>query len=150
LLDLGIYGIDFIRLVAQSDPRLLQAFVVRDQPQGVDMFTHGIFRVGEITATMTCSFTFDANYYVLSGSKGSVASLVAISGRNLPNILRIHLLEGDRKYEQQLAPENPYKAEIEYFARCIVDGTDPFPGMENSLRNLEILDDIRSVSTVMA
>jgi predicted dehydrogenase len=146
LLDLGIYAVDFLRYVTDAEPVLLQAFTAFDKPDGVDEFTHAVFTSGDVVSTVTCSFTFDANYYVLSGDKGSVTSPVAISGRSLPNLLRIHLLEGDRKYEEQFPPENPYRSEMEYFGRCLMQGTEPFPGTANSLSNLGILDGIRAAS----
>jgi hypothetical protein len=70
-------------------------------------------------------------------------SPVAISGRSLPNVLRIHLLTGDRKYEEHFPPENPYKAEIEYFSKCIERKEEPFLTPASSLKNMEILDQLR-------
>jgi len=142
LYDLGIYGVDFLRYINGESPVLLHALTSREDQEGIDLFTHAFYRLGDAVAALTCSFNADANYYVLSGNKGSITAPVAISGRQVPSILRIHLLEGDRKYEESFEPENPYKTEIEYFARCITDGEEPFLGIGNTRANIEMLEQI--------
>jgi len=146
LFDLGIYGIDFIRYVTENDPELLQAFTHRGNSNDVDLFTHAVYKVQNVVATLTCSFHTDANYYVLSGERGSITSPVGISGRKITNVLKMHLLEGDKKYEEEFPPENPYKAEMEYFARCIKSGEEPQIGATNSLRNMELLEELQTKS----
>jgi predicted dehydrogenase len=142
LYDLGIYGVDFIRYITGEDLTLLQAHTHWDDEGGIDVFTHALWQGGETIAGLTCSFNADANYYVLSGDTGSITSPVAISGRQLPNILSIHLMEGDKKYEERFGPENPYKTEIEYFARCIHSNEQPFLGILNTRANIELLERI--------
>ena len=147
LYDLGIYGVDFLRYITEQEPVLVHTHTRRKNAQEIDEFTHAVYRAGDVIATLTCAFTADANYYVLSGEEGSITAPVAISGRSLPNVLRIHLLKGDRKYEEQFPPENPYKAETEYFAQCIERKQEPFLNGMNSLKNLELLDRLRESST---
>jgi predicted dehydrogenase len=142
LLDLGIYGVDFLRFMTGTRPTLLHSITNREEDGGIDLFTHAIFGAGDALCTLTCSFNTDANYYVVSGDKGSITSPVAISGRQLPNQLRIHLLEGDKKYEETFPPENPYKAEIEYFARRIERSEEPFLNIANTLTNLEMIGEV--------
>jgi predicted dehydrogenase len=149
LYDLGIYGLDFIWYMTEGVPQLLQAFTHRAHPDEVDLFTHAVYKAGPAVVTMTCAFNTDANYYILSGEKGSIASPVGISGRKMSNTLRIHLLEGDKKYEEEFPPTNPYKAELEYFARCIEQAEEPFLGGANSLRNMELLEELLKNASVI-
>jgi predicted dehydrogenase len=149
LYDLGVYGLDFIRYVTDGEPSLLYSFTQVNGATGVDEFTHAVFEIGSVVGSVTCAFTTDANYYILSGEKGSITSPVGISGRNFPNLLRIHLLEGDEKYEEHFAAENPYKAEIEHFAGCVADGKTPMLTVQSSLRNLKLLDQLRKRSAPM-
>jgi len=146
LYDLGIYGLDFIRFITECEPVLLQSFTQRRSKNEIDEFTHALYKVGEAVASMTCAFNTDANYYVLSGEKGTVTSPVGISGRTFPNVLRIHLLEGDKRYEEEFPSENPYKAEIEHFARCIESGEEPLIRGTDSLRNMELLEQLLNMS----
>jgi xylose dehydrogenase (NAD/NADP) len=142
LYDLGIYGMDFIRFITGGRPRLLEAWMKRKRGRGIDMFTHAVYSVGNVIATVTSGFNTDANYYMLSGSLGSIYSPVALSGRTVPNSLSIHLHEGNSRYEEHFEAENPYKHEIEYFARCIMNNTSPFLDGANSLSNMMLLEEL--------
>jgi len=142
LYDLGVYGVDFFRFVAGREPRLNEAYVRRDSPDGVDTFSHVICTIGDICAAMTCGFTSDANYYVVSGELGSIYVPGSLSGRYVENLLQVHLHEGDNRYEECFAPENPYVNELEYFARCVESGQVPTPGFGDSLGNLKFIEAI--------
>ena len=149
LYELGVYGLDFIRYMTDKDPVLLHAVTHRERSDEVDLFTHAVYDAGGVVAVMTCSFNTDANYYVLSGERGSITSPVGISGRKVCNYLKIHLLDGDKKYDEEFPPDNPYKAEVEYFARCIMRGEEPFLGGANSLRNMELLEQLQRDSAAI-
>ena len=98
LLDLGVYGTDWIRFITDTEPRLFQAYLHRREEDGLDLFAHVTYKAGDVLASMTCGDTTDANYYFLSGEKGSIYSPVALSVRQVPNVLHIHLLGSDTKY----------------------------------------------------
>jgi D-xylose 1-dehydrogenase (NADP+, D-xylono-1,5-lactone-forming) len=142
LYDLGIYGIDFVRYLTGGEPELLKAVVRREAIDGVDMFAHACFKVGHVFATAACGYDRDANYYAVGGELGSIYVPGSLSGRYAENILHVHLLEGDRRYDERFPPENPYVSELDYFARCIEQGEEPLPGATNSLRNIQVLEKI--------
>ena len=142
--DLGIYGVDFIRLVTGAEARLIEAHVRTDAGTGVDVLTHATFMAGDSLATLTCGFTTDANFYVVSGELGSIHVPGSVSGRMVENTMYVHYLEGDRRTEERFAAENPYRKELEYFARCIREHLPPETGFQNSLRNIALLEEIRS------
>lgn len=142
LYDLGIYGVDFIRFVMNEEPRLLHAQIQRGISDGVDMFSHAVFEIAQATATVTASFSTDANFYAVCGEKGSIYARAALAGRPVENVLQIHMLGGDELIEERFPPENPYINELEYFARCIEAGEKPLPGGENGLRNIQLLEKI--------
>jgi predicted dehydrogenase len=144
LYDLGIYGVDFIRYLTDEEPRLLHAMIHRDRPDGVDVFSHAVFNIAHATATVTASFSTDANFYAVCGEKGAIYARAALAGRSVENTLQIHLLGGDELIEERFPPENPYVNELEYFASCIESGERPSPGGENSLRNLLMVEEIFS------
>ncbi len=144
LNDLGVYGVDFLRFLGLPAPTVLHATILRDPAGGVDTFSHAVLRTGPTVMGLTCGFTCDANYYVLGGEKGSVYVPGSLSGRLVPNVAYTHFFENDVKQEEVFAAENPYVAELEYFAGCILHGTPPEADAEGSLANVEILERIKA------
>lgn len=142
LYDLGIYGIDFLRYITGSEPKLMGAYLRKDHPGGVDLFSHTVFTIDAVAGAVTCGFTTDANYYALNGTLGSLHVPGSLSGRAVKNTISIHLLQGDKRYEETFTAENPYILEMEYFARCIEQRKRPAPDGENSVQNLKILERI--------
>jgi predicted dehydrogenase len=142
MYDLGIYGIDFIRFITGHEPELVNATIRRESRDGVDMFAHIEYAIGDAIATVTAAFNTDANYYAIGGEKGSLLARSALSGRSVENTLQIHMLEVDTQTEEKFPPENPFIAELEYFARCIEHKEKPFPDAENSLKNLRLLEEV--------
>ncbi len=142
LYDRGIYAADFLRFITGAEPRLVSSHLRRDPESGVDVLTKALFETGEITASVTVGFLFDANFYTLAGETGSIHNPVAVSGRYDPQSLSIHLHDNNRRFEEAFPAGMPYKWELEYFARCIERGEEPFLGGANSLGNLRVLDDL--------
>ncbi|MEK9137823.1 MAG: hypothetical protein AAB393_11925, partial [Bacteroidota bacterium] len=136
------YGIDFMRFISGLEPRLVSALMHRDSPDGVDVFMHAEFIVGDLCATVTAAFNTDANYYTICGERGLLYARAAPAGRFVENSMHIHLIDGDKNIEERFAPENAYLAELEYFAQCVERGTQPHPDGENSLKNLQIVEDV--------
>ena len=137
-----MYGVDWIRFVTGAEPLLLNAYVHRREPDGLDVFAHATYTIDGILACMTCGFTTDANYYFLSGEKGSIYSPVALSGRVLPNNLHIHLLAADKNHVEHFPAENAYVLELDYFAQCIKQKRPPFLDGDNAIRNLNLIEEI--------
>ncbi len=143
LRDLGVYGVDWIRFITESEPRMLNAVMHRHN-DGLDVFAHATYNAGGVVATMISGYSTDANYYLLSGERGSIYSPVSLSGRVLPNVLHIHLLGHDKHYTEVFPAENAYALELEYFAQCIKQGYAPFLDATNAMRNLELIEQVES------
>ncbi len=146
LYDLGIYGIDFLGFLTGLEPIVHDAFLRREQHDGVDMFVHAALTVGDIFATVTAGFDNDANAYTISGERGSVHVPGSLSGRTVENILHTHLLGGDRHSQETFPPENPYIAELEYFAECIRQHRQPEAVLDRSISNLRVVEKIFAVA----
>lgn len=142
LYDLGIYGIDFLRFITGGEPDLVHVLLQRRQPEDIDVFTHAILQFGGAVGAMTCAFNCDANYYTVCGEHGKIFAPVGISGRLVENFIEIHHIADDAVKREYFPAENPYKWEIEYFARCIQNGEEPFLGFGNSKGNFAMLDKI--------
>jgi D-xylose 1-dehydrogenase (NADP+, D-xylono-1,5-lactone-forming) len=142
LYDLGIYGIDFVRFMTDAEPRLISAAFRKESPDGVDMLAHALYRSGGVLAACTSSLMTDSNYVLIGGTLGSMSARAALAGNIVESALQIHHLQGDVLREERFPPENPYIAELEYFARCIEHKERPFPDAENSLKNIQLLEEV--------
>jgi predicted dehydrogenase len=146
LNDLGIYGVDFLRFLGLPEPEVVHAHVTRDQADGVDMFAHVTLTAGSTLMALTSGFTCDANYYALAGERGSAFVPGSLSGRMVANTLTTHFFAKDTRQVENFPVENPYAAEVEHFAQCILHGTAPDPGGEGSLANIRVLEAIRQAA----
>lgn len=142
LYDLGIYAMDFLHFITEKEPKLVKAYMRRAGKNGIDLFTHAVYSIGNVIATVSCGFNCDANYYTLAGELGSIHSPVALSGRPDQHSLLLHFHKDNSRREEHFKPESPFKHEMEYFARCIERNEKPFLGGENSLKNMKLLDEL--------
>lgn len=150
LNDLGIYGVDFLRFLGLPAPEVVHAHLLHEPAGGVDMFAHVTLNAGGTIMALTSGFTCDANFYVIAGERGSITVPGSLSGRMAPNTLTIHYLSKDTRQEESFPVENPYIAELDYFAECIVKGVQPEPGGEGSLANIRVLEEIRRSARAQA
>jgi predicted dehydrogenase len=146
LNDVGIYAADFLRMVLGQSLRPLQAFITHDERTGAETFVHALLGDGSVRGAMTCGYGMDANYYVLSGSRGLFQVPGSVSGRVKENVLRIHMTENDSWREEIFPPENPYHALLDHFAACIEGGERPRFSLEESLGNLKLIEEIRGMA----
>ena len=143
LYDLGIYGIDFMRFLFPEDrPRLLSACTFRKDRKSVDEFTHAVFSVHGVIVAVTVAYNTDANYYTLSGDKGAIHVPRGVAGRPVDTMLQVHLLDGDKRYEERFPAENAYILELEHFACCIDKGEEPMVSSRDSRENLAMLEQV--------
>ena len=143
LYDLGIYGIDFMRFLFLEDrPRLLSACTYRKDRKSVDEFTHAVFSVHGVIVAVTVAYNTDANYYTLSGDKGAIHVPRGVAGRPVDTMLQVHLLDGDKRYEERFPAENAYILELEHFACCIDKGEEPMVSSRDSRENLAMLEQV--------
>jgi D-xylose 1-dehydrogenase (NADP+, D-xylono-1,5-lactone-forming) len=140
MYDLGIYGIDFVRYMTGAEPEIVHSTLYRETPDGADMMAHVEYRSGNTTAVCTSGLLTDANLLLLGGSLGSITARAGLAGNVVENSIQVHLLEGDKLREERFGPENPYVAELDYFADGIKRKSAPQPDGENSLKNLQIIE----------
>jgi len=142
LYDLGSYGVDFLWYISGTTPEVEAAYLWRDEPGGVDTLAHVVCRMGRALGTVTCGYIADANYYVLSGDRGSITVPKSVSGSPVENQVQLHRMEGDESSVERVPPQNPYRLELEYFAGCVTRGETPDPGFDNARRNLSVMETI--------
>jgi predicted dehydrogenase len=140
MYDLGIYGIDFVRYMTGREPEIVHGTLYRETNEGADMMATVQYDAGGVTAVCTTGLLTDANFLLLGGSLGSMTARAGLAGNMVENRLQVHLLADNSLREEIFPAENPYVAELEYFADCITRNISPHPDGENSLQNLRVLE----------
>jgi predicted dehydrogenase len=146
LNDVGIYGADFLLMVLGRSLQPMYAYISREEKTGVEIFVHALLANGRVRGALKCGYGLDANYYILSGTRGLFHVPGSVSGRVTENVLRIHNTGNDTWREEVFPPENPYHALLDHFAECIETGIRPRIALEDSLNNLKLLEEIRRVA----
>lgn len=147
LNDVGVYGADLLHKFLGPSLHAISATIVREEEGGVDIFTQALCLSVAATATLTCGYGVDANYYVVGGEEGSLHVPGSVSGRVMENVLQIHLVKDDIRKVEVFPAENPYHALVDHFAECIEAGTTPLITTDETLRNITFLDQIRQLAT---
>ncbi len=146
LFDVGVYPVNFAGLVVDefsggpgtSRPAAISATCER--VGGVDVMTSALLQYPSgLIASLHCGF---------NAQKRIVAEIVGTQGVleiadpffDPPGVLV--LTRGEERQEIPVAASDRYRAEVEDFAAAILEGRAPRLGLDESLRNAELLDRI--------
>jgi predicted dehydrogenase len=144
--DIGIYCINAARYLFQSEPLEVTAFAVhgsdprfQEVPEAVSV----ILRFpGDRLATFTCGFgAAKVSEYRVFGTEGVLKMDPAYTWHgDITQTITIEKKERTKtfKHRDQVA------AEIDYFAKCIIEETEPEPSGKEGLIDVKIIDAIRT------
>ena len=149
LNDVGVYGVDFLHQLMGGELEVRYAAMEREEEGGVDLFTHALLASKGATATLTCGYTSDANYYVLACEKGMIHVPGSVAGRVVENRALMHRIDGDDRSEERFAAENPYHALLDHFAACVLGKETPMITPEETGQNLDLLGRIREAEVTL-
>ena len=148
LYDIGCYLIHTARWVFGREPSRVTALVNRDPRFGVDRLTSMLLDFGDAHAAATCS-TQQAPYQRVQilGTRGRVEVEIPF---NAPLDAPCRVFVGDgsdptgvRAETMTIPACNQYTVEADRFAECVLDeAPQPLP-LEDSIRNLRVMDAIR-------
>ncbi|MFH1941045.1 MAG: Gfo/Idh/MocA family oxidoreductase [bacterium] len=142
LFDLGIYGISLSRYMTDQEPTVIHSLAHRDHPDAIDKFSMATLQLGDVVAHITSSFFTHAYYYTLSGDKGIIHVPTGTTGKMFENKLILKMQGESEEHVETFKPVNGYKAEAEYFARCIERGEEPLLNGDESRKNLKVVEKI--------
>ncbi len=142
LYDLGVYGLSIARSLAGCEPQVESVVGIRSNPGACDDFLTAFLRFDQVTAVVTCSFLSYAHYYTVSGEKGSIHVPTGNTGHLVENRLEIRLQGSYDVQVETFAPVNGYRAEAEYFADCILRKEPPADGIDDSLAQVRVIEEI--------
>ena len=148
LFDIGCYAVNLSRMLFGAEPRRVQAAMVRDATNGVDVLTSAILEFEAGLAAFTCSTRAEDDQRVdIYGTRGRISigipfnippdrptHVYVTAGGNPPVAPATEVLTFDTA--------DPYTVEAEVFAAMVLDGAaEPFPP-EDAVANLRVMDQI--------
>lgn len=145
LMDIGCYSISVARLLFGREPDEVFGTSEKDPHFGTDRLTSGLLNFGTGTSVFTCSTQTHRDQYVkIHGTKGMIEiDWPFNTDPDRESVLNITL---DGKSSREVfGPCNHYTLQAESFAASILNNTPPLISLNDSLANMAVLDQIRSV-----
>jgi predicted dehydrogenase len=148
LLDIGCYPIKTSRMVFGAEPKRVAATIARDaELDGVDRLTSAVLEFPSGHMVFTCCTQAAANQSALYlGTAGRIWLDIPFNpGANDVARLRIddgRDLSGGGLTVEEIAPCDQYTIQGDLFSRAIREGGQPPVPLEDSLRNMAVIDAI--------
>jgi D-xylose 1-dehydrogenase (NADP+, D-xylono-1,5-lactone-forming) len=141
ILDIGCYPISAARFYFEDEPISVFARGRFEPEFGVDMGMEAILDFAQGRAVIDCAF--DLPYHTnleLVGEKG----IIKVSKPWRPDGPATIFINDQL---ETIKPEDQYINQFEHFSRCLISGTAPLYGPEDSLRQMRVVDAMfRSIS----
>jgi len=148
LLDIGCYPIKTSRMVFGAEPKRVAATIARDaELDGIDRLTSAVLEFPSGHMVFTCCTQAAANQSALYlGTAGRIWLDIPFNpGANDVARLRIddgRDLSGGGLTVEEIAPCDQYTIQGDLFSRAIREGGQPPVPLEDSLRNMAVIDAI--------
>lgn len=140
LYDVGCYPVNFIGMVTGRLPVSCKA--VSETDQGVDTNLSALLQYDDgLIANIHCGFNaFGRNYAEIIGSKGML--IIDKPFLDDAGALELHTSEGVR--ELPVSESDRYQAEIRHFSSAILNEPSRLIPLDETVRNMQVLDMIRA------
>ena len=144
LMDVGCYCVNLARAVMGSEPTETACFA-HIHEKGVDDYAAGLLRFGEKTLmTFTCGMTVHNDWTTyISGDDGEIEIQAPWFCDGTFKVTR----EGKTELIEAKTDKPMYALEAEAFAVAVA-GETPWITKEDTLGNMKVLDQLRSISSV--
>lgn len=139
LYDVGCYPVNFLGMVTGRRPVRCQAFAQMEQ--GVDVNLSAVLQYDDgLIANIHCGFNaFGKMHAEIIGTQGSLE--IDDTFLDFRGGIRLHTKEGTRIIP--IAESDRYRDEIVDFSAAILEGRTPALALDESIRNMEVLEMIR-------
>ena len=147
LMDIGCYSINLSRMLFGAEPERVEASVLRDPDQEIDVLTSALLVFpGGGTATFTCSTRSETDQRVhIYGTEGHIS--IGIPFNIPPDIpTHIYVTHGG---DPPVAPDverftfetaDPYGVEADAFAAAVLDGAPLPTAPEDAVANMRVIE----------
>jgi predicted dehydrogenase len=147
LMDIGCYLILFSRLIFQSEPRRVVGLIEEDAATRTDVLTSALLDFAEGQAVMNCGTRMTPFQRIqIMGTKGRIEVQIPV---NAPpdRACRIVIDDGSDFFGKgaeiiEFEVCDQYTIQGDLFSQAIRDGTDPVMSLEDSLRNMAVIDGV--------
>jgi predicted dehydrogenase len=136
LMDIGCYPVNFVgMLMGKSPVSISTQYVIKN---GVDLkFSASLKYENDIIADISCGFDgFINQFSQITGTKGTIT----VPDTFLDNAGNIILKTKDFTEEIHVEACEKYVLEVEDFARSIIEDREPYISMDETLRNMKVMD----------
>lgn len=143
--DIGIYCLNAARYIFQSEPKEVAAFAVHGTDSRFDEVPEAVSVIlrfpEDRLATFLCGFgEAKASEYRVIGTKGIIKMDPGFTWQgDIEQTISI----GDKQRTKTFKHRDQIAAEIDYFAKCIREETEPEPSGREGLIDVMIIDAIR-------
>lgn len=149
LPDIGIYCINTIRQLFQSEPLRVAGFTTtrKDDSRFADveeMFSAVMEFPGDRVATFTCSF--GSARYMTYDILGTLGTMHLDPAYEYAGEIRSELIVGGAREVRVFPREDQFAAEIDYFAACVRDGREPAQSGAEALADVRIIEELSLAS----
>lgn len=140
LVDIGIYPINTIRFLLEEDPVSVSGTTKSSHPAFEEVDEHVWFELqfpGDVGAVCTASLNaFGTSNLRIVGQEG-VIELFSLYHPSAEHGLKVQTEDASSEFTMDNV--NQMTEEFEYFAHCLLTGSDPYPNGHHALRDMEIL-----------
>ncbi len=140
LMDIGCYSISVSRWLFDAEPRVVKAAVYNHPDFKTDILASGILGFEEGTSIFSCSTQcFKDQYVAIYGDKGKI-ELDWPFNPSFNEPTRLVLTVGDKEENMTFDSCNHFTLQADEFARAILDDRPVASPLEDSVRNMEVID----------
>ena len=138
IYDTGCYPLNFVGMILNQEPISVSAQYTYEN--GVDTMFTGILKYSNDTiAVINSGFNaFDRNYSEIIGTKGIIQVPDTFLGTS--GFITVITKDGERQIPVE--ESDRYLLEIEDFANAIINDKKPTISMEDSIRDMKIMDQL--------
>ena len=142
LYDVGCYPINFINMITGTDP--MEAFALRTDQYGVDVSFAAVLKYeGGLTATIHSGFNSKRFLITeISGTKG----VLMVTNPFLDGTKDVVLITEEGEQVFYTKESNRYTKQIEGFADGILYGKELLMPLEDTLRNMKLIDRLYDIA----
>lgn len=148
LLDIGCYAVVSGRFAFETEPQRVVSLIERDSAFGTDRLSSAIADFGagrQLTFTVSTQLV-PHQRVTIAGTRGRIEILIPF---NAPQMQETRILIDDGSglgnasaREEVLPPSDQYSEQADAFARAVLGETELPYGIDDALRNMQILDAI--------
>ncbi|WP_435358173.1 Gfo/Idh/MocA family protein [Haloarchaeobius sp. DFWS5] len=142
LMDVGCYAVSSIRTLL-GEPRRVTARALDTRDCGVDTHLAGTLEYRDATAQLSCSFdTQTVQRYRVDAENGWLEVRDAFNPSEPESATLEYSVDG-RTVTESFEDIDQYRLQVDHFAECVEQGTEPRTGADEAVANMRVIDALK-------